>query len=261
MRRDSIANTVIVAMLLCIACSVLVSGAAVVLRRKQEQNQVQERRRNILKAAGLYDAETPLDDLFVRVQPRVFDLESGELVDDAEIDIDSYDPQAAAKDPERSFPVPAEDDIAGIRRQPKYTIVYEVFATAEKKQLEKVVLPIEGKGLWSTLYGYLAVDAEDGSTIRGITFDQHGETPGLGGEVDNPTWQASWDGKQAFDESGEPEIEVLKGQVPPDSPDADHQVDGLAGATITARGVGNLVRFWLGSDGFGPYLQLLGKPA
>ena len=115
-----------------------------------------------------------------------------------------------------------------------------------------VILPIEGKGLWSTLYGYLAV-GRDGNTIRGITFYQHGETPGLGGEVDNPKWKALWPGRKAYDAEGHAAIGVIKGQAP-GAAEAPHKVDGLSGATITSNGVTKLVRFWLGDGGFGKFL-------
>jgi Na+-transporting NADH:ubiquinone oxidoreductase subunit C len=116
-----------------------------------------------------------------------------------------------------------------------------------------VVIPVEGKGLWSTLYGFLALD-KDVNTIKGLTFYQHAETPGLGGEVDNPKWKALWPGRKAFGDDGQPKIAVIKGQAGPVAEDP-YQVDGLSGATITARGVSHLVQFWLGTNGFGPYLK------
>ena len=100
---------------------------------------------------------------------------------------------------------------------------------------------------------YLALEP-DARTIRGITFYEHGETPGLGGEVDNPRWKALWPGRLAFDDRGNPKISVKKGLAGPVDEDP-YQVDGLSGATITSRGVTNLVRFWLGDDGFGPCLD------
>ena len=115
-----------------------------------------------------------------------------------------------------------------------------------------LVLPIEGYGLWSTLYGFLALDA-DTKTIRGLTYYQHLETPGLGGEVDNPSWKALWPGRVAFDDTGSPVISVIKGRA--GSPQEDpYRVDGLSGATITSRGVTHMLRFWLGEAGFAPYL-------
>jgi Na+-transporting NADH:ubiquinone oxidoreductase subunit C len=111
---------------------------------------------------------------------------------------------------------------------------------------------------FTTLYGFLALDS-DLKTIRGITFYEHGETPGLGGEVDNPRWKAQWKGKMAYDDNMKILIEVLKGQVDPTSPQAGHQIDGLGGSTITTRGVHNLVRFWLGENGYKPFLSNIGK--
>ena len=82
---------------------------------------------------------------------------------------------------------------------------------SEAGDLEMVMVPIEGNGLWSTLYGFLALDA-DTRTVVGITFYEHKETPGLGGEVDNPRWKALWPGRKAFlDEGYAPKIEVIKG--------------------------------------------------
>jgi Na+-transporting NADH:ubiquinone oxidoreductase subunit C len=122
----------------------------------------------------------------------------------------------------------------------------------EGDELKAIILPIEGKGLWSTLYGYLAL-APDANTVVGITFYDHGETPGLGGEVDNPRWQALWPNRKAYDARGNAALRVKKGRAGPPEEDP-HQVDGLSGATITSRGVTALIQFWLGDDGFGPYL-------
>jgi Na+-transporting NADH:ubiquinone oxidoreductase subunit C len=122
--------------------------------------------------------------------------------------------------------------------------------------VSRVVLPVHGYGLWSTMYGFLALEA-DLDTVSGLRFFEHAETPGLGGEVDNPRWQAQWSGKRLFDEAGEFALQVLKGRVPEGAPDAQHKVDGLSGATITTRGVDNLVRFWVGEQAYGPFLARL----
>jgi Na+-transporting NADH:ubiquinone oxidoreductase subunit C len=105
------------------------------------------------------------------------------------------------------------------------------------------------------MYGFLALD-KDLATIRGLSFYKHGETPGLGGEVDNPVWKAKWPGRLAFGEAGTPDIHVIKGAAGPVESDP-HRVDGLSGATITSNGVTHLLRFWLGENGFGPYLSKL----
>jgi Na+-transporting NADH:ubiquinone oxidoreductase subunit C len=131
-------------------------------------------------------------------------------------------------------------------------LVYEI---SRDGRWEQVVLPVSGPGLWSTLYGYLALDV-DGTTVRGLAFYEHGETPGLGGEVDNPKWRALWSGRRVFGDHGEVLIEVIKGRAgsPEDDP---HRVDGLSGATMTSRGVSDLVRHWVGEHGYGIYLGRL----
>ena len=91
--------------------------------------------------------------------------------------------------------------------------------------------------------------------MRGLTFYEHGETPGLGGEVDNPLWKAQWNGKVAFDDAGKRILQVMKGKVDLSLPSAAHQIDGLSGSTLTTRGVDNTIRFWLGPDGYGPWLE------
>lgn len=138
-----------------------------------------------------------------------------------------------------------------IKRLPKHAIVYHVLDG--QGQVEMIVLPIEGYGLWGTLYGFLALDA-DTKTVRGLTYYQHKETPGLGREVDNPRWKGLWPGRIAFDENGEVAIQVIKGQAGPPTADP-HHVDGLGGATITSRGVTNMLRFWLGENGFAAHLK------
>jgi Na+-transporting NADH:ubiquinone oxidoreductase subunit C len=246
MQRDSIANTFTVAVCLCIVCSVVVSTAAVMLRPAQERNKLLERKRNILQAAGLYTPDQPLEELFKQVETRIVDLETGEFVDPSTINPETFNQRAAARNLTTSRIIPASEDLAGIGRREKYSLVYLI---RDNGRLSQIVLPVHGKGLWSTLYGFLALDA-DLDTIEGLTFYEHGETPGLGGEVDNPRWKQQWVGKRAFDDDGQVRIQVVRGQVDEDQPESIHQIDGLAGATITARGVSNLVQFWLGEGRF-----------
>ncbi len=130
-----------------------------------------------------------------------------------------------------------------------------VYQVLDGEELDMIVLPVEGKGLWSTLYGFLALDS-DMTTVRGIAFYQHGETPGLGGEIENPRWTGLWVGRKAFDSSWSPALKVIKGKA--GSPEeAPHEVDGISGATLTGNGVSSLVEHWLGPDGYGPYLEKL----
>lgn len=239
------------AVAICLVCALFVAGSAVSLKPRQEANIRLDRQKKVLAVAGVLEqGQRPsaseiaeIYDEFIRA--KVIDLETGQ--EDAAVEAASFDQQAAKGDPDRSSPAPAND--AGIQRLPDNAVVFDV---VEDDELKAIILPIEGKGLWSTLYGYLAL-APDANTVVGITFYDHGETPGLGGEVDNPRWQALWPGRKAYDARGSAALRVKKGRA--GSPEEDpHQVDGLSGATITSRGVTALIQFWLGEDGFGPYL-------
>ena len=235
----------------CLVCAVVVSSAAVSLADRQERNAILDKQKNVLLAAGLAadDEDLSADEVaarFAPMTPVMVDLASGAVVDD--VDPAGFDQRAAAGDPTRSRVAP--DNLARVLRLPTAALVYEVRDASD--DLEMVVLPVEGLGLWGTLYGFVALDG-DLRTIRGLTFYEHKETPGLGGEVDNPRWKALWTGRLAFDQTWTPVITVVKGPAGPVADDP-HAVDGLSGATMTSRGVTNLLRFWLGPEGFGPYL-------
>lgn len=253
MPNDSMRKTVFVAVALCLVCSVIVASAAVILKPIQQTNQELDRKRNILEVARLIDPGTgaaEIERLFSeRVEVRAVDLETGDYTD--AVDPMTYNDRDAARDLTLSRPISRGDDIAGIGRQARYKPVYLISAD---DQLQTIILPVHGQGLWSTMYAFLAL-APDGNTVKGLKFYEHGETPGLGGEVDNPRWLAQWPGREIYGEQGEVRIEVVKGGVDPQAPDAEHKVDGLAGATLTARGVSQLLRFWLGENGYGPYLE------
>ncbi|PLW69497.1 Na(+)-translocating NADH-quinone reductase subunit C [Pseudohalioglobus lutimaris] len=249
--NDGIKKTLFVAFALCIVCSVIVSTAAVVLKPAQEANQALDRKRNILAAAGMLDDSMSVEEQFAQMTTRVVDLRTGKFTD--EVDPSSYNERKAAKDASLSEALSSEEDIAKIFRREHFAVVY--LAEDAQGGVEKIILPIRGYGLWGTLFGYIALEG-DASTVAGIGFYEHKETPGLGGEVDNPRWKALWSGKQVY-EDGELELEVVKGTVDPSATGAQYQVDGLAGATLTTRGVSNLVQYWLGEGGFEPFLNNL----
>ena len=254
-QKESTVRTLTVALLVCLVCSVFVAGAAVALRPTQLENRQLDKQRSILAIAGLGEAGMSGAEVKAlykeRIVAKLVNLETGKFSD--EFDPNNFDPLVAAKDPQLSDALPPEQDIASIKRREKYSVVYIVETDGE---LDTLVLPVRGYGLWSTLYGFLALQ-EDLNTVAGLGFYQHGETPGLGGEVDNPKWRSLWEGKKLFNEDGELAIEVVKGGVDPQSPKADHQVDALAGATLTSNGVNNLLHFWLGENGFGPFIANL----
>lgn len=261
MKRDSIANTFVVAGGLCIVCSLLVSGAAVMLRPAQQRNAELDKKRNILVAAGLIESKASskeVEDIFKdRIQDIIVDLETGEDVTDEYDSPADFDQLKASKDSNQNTTLTGEEDIAGIKRRENHSHVYIVLG--ESSQPEGYVFPVRGYGLWSTLYGFLAVKT-DMETILGLTFYQHGETPGLGGEVDNPKWKAQWVGKKIYGEPGEDgtrpvDIQVVKGFAA--EPNLEYKIDGLSGATITSSGVTSLLQYWLGPEGFRPFITKL----
>ncbi|MFV1974242.1 MAG: Na(+)-translocating NADH-quinone reductase subunit C [Candidatus Scalindua sp.] len=253
MARESVSKTFIVAIVLAAVCSLLVAGAAIGLRPRQEANKALDRKINILIVADLYDGKASVEEAFKQIETRIVDLATGKYVARDQLDPETFDQRASARDPELSVKIPREKDHAGIGRREKYSLVYLV---KKDGKLDQVILPIDGKGLWSTLYGFLALSG-DLNTVRGITFYEHAETPGLGGEVDNPRWQIKWAGKKIYGEKGSVQLHLVKGVADKSSPEADYQVDGLSGATLTADGVTDLVKYWLGNDGFKKLLERL----
>ncbi len=248
-KKESVSRTLMVAFFVSLACSSLVASAAVVLKPRQRANEVLEVRRNIIDVAGLMAPGADLDELFAHVEPRVIDFESGRFVDD--VDPASFDPRREARDPSLGVSIPPELDLARIGRRAKRGLVYLV---REDGKLTRIVLPVSGYGLWSTLYGLLALQP-DGNTVADIVFYAHGETAGIGDFVSKPGWRSLWPGKRAYDEQGELRLGIVKGRVAADDPLRDYHVDGVSGATLTGNGVTNLLRYWLGEDGYGPFLR------
>lgn len=251
--KDTKANALWVAFVLCLVCSMLVTAAAIALRPVQQAAKLDDKRKNILRVVDMYEPGASIDEAFKQITPKVVDLDSGEIAE--QMNPATYDQYSAAKDPAQGGQLILGDaDIAKIKYRPKYATVY--FLYNDDGTPRTVILPISGYGLWSTLYGFLAVEA-DGNTVVGINFYQHAETPGLGGEVDNPAWKQLWVGKKIYNEQGEAALHLVKGGVNAEGPQASHQVDALAGATLTSNGVSNLVQYWLSDAGFKPFLQKL----
>ena len=242
---DGIVKTVIVATALCFVCSMVVSFAAVNLKSIQEVNKAIDKQKNILQVAGVYHEGIDVNKTFSSFQPLVVDLNSGKFTDKFDPSI-FYD-KKAAQDPLLS--VSLENDPASIGRRTNYATIY--LLKKDDGSLDKVILPIHGYGLWSTLYGFIALE-DNLNDIFGLQFYQHAETPGLGAEVDNPKWKAQWKGKKLNNENGELMIQVAKTQKY-----KEHHIDALAGATLTSNGVDNLVKFWMGKDGFKKFLNNL----
>ncbi|HCH4280541.1 TPA: Na(+)-translocating NADH-quinone reductase subunit C [Vibrio parahaemolyticus] len=248
--NDSIKKTLGVVIGLSLVCSIIVSTAAVGLRDKQKANAVLDKQSKIVEVAGIEANGKKVPELYAEyIEPRLVDFATGELVEEAAdgSKAANYDQRKAAKDNATSIKLTAEQDKAKIIRRANTGIVYLV---KNGDDVSKVIIPVHGNGLWSMMYAFVAVET-DGNTVSGITYYEQGETPGLGGEVENPSWRAQWVGKKLFDENHKPAIKVVKGGAPAGS---EHGVDGLSGATLTGNGVQGTFDFWLGDMGFGPFL-------
>ena len=259
--KESTSKTLTVAFMLCMVCSIVVSSSVILLKPIQEKNKALNLKSNILAAAGLLvegATAEQIETAFSTIKPFIVDLDTGKYVDPGLVGEKNpldYDQRKAGKDPALSDAIPKNMDIASIKRRVKYSKVYLV---EENNKTKTIILPVSGYGLWSTLHGFLALES-DANTVVGIGFYEHGETPGLGGEVDNPRWKAIWPGKKVFNLENDtsPVLQLIKGSVDKAHADAAYQVDGLSGATITSRGVTQLVQYWTGKQGFQSYLNRL----
>lgn len=252
MSNDSIFKTFLVAFLLCVVCSVLVCLAAIVRIDKEAYNKQLEIRKTVLAAGGFQqqiDEGGNIDELFTtNMELKLVDLASGTYT--TAVDSATYDQKEAVSDPALSEAIPADLDVAGIGTRAKYAAIYVA-------QNGDVILPIRGAGMWGPMLGYVAV-ANDGNTVKGLTFYQHAETPGLGAEIDNPRWKAQWPGKKLMNNSGALAIKVVKnGKYDPKAADAANTIDGLAGATVTGDKVQATVRYWFGEHGYAKFLANL----
>jgi len=238
-------NKLIIPLIACIACAIIVSVTAVSVRPEQNLNIENEKKVKILAAAGIQTDK--VDEEFLRIKTVFVDFETGKLVT-----IDpAYDHIKAASNPDQSTVIPKADDIAVLKRRENVGTIY--VWVDEKNAIEKLVLPIRGYGLWGTLYGYLSLDS-DLNTVRGIEYYDHKETPGLGGEVDNPNWKSDWYGKRIYNENGSVALYVTKG-----ASSTDYEIDGISGATLTTNGVSNMIKYWLGDNGYGPIIKNLNE--
>lgn len=242
-------QTIVVSGILCLVCSLLVSVIVVNLRPQQAINKDLDMKKNILMSAGLYKKGADINEAFSKIETVIIDFETGKETD--AVDAKTYDQIKASSDPAMNVKIPSELDLGGLSTRAKYAKIY--LSKDESGTVKELILPVKGKGLWSTMYGFIALEA-DTKTIKGFAYYSHGETPGLGGEVDNPKWKQQWIGKKLYDEDWKVAFAVAKGAVDKSSSSAEYKVDGLSGATITATGVTNSMQYWFGEHGFGKYL-------
>ncbi len=256
MNNDSTLKALLVVGLTALFCSVVVTTTAVTLQPIQRAYQDLERNRVLVGIAGLADSAAALSDrevvsLFQELDARVVNLDTGAY--DDSVSADNLDGAASATDPDASVAIPPDQDIATIGRRARRVAIYVV---PRADGIERMILPVYGQGMWSTLYGFIALDA-DLNTIVGITFYEQAETAGIGDQILRADWQAEWTGKKLYDAEGTLRFRVSNQAVDPQSPEADYHVDAISGATVTTDAVSNLVAYWLGEHGFQPFIDSL----
>ncbi|MBY6082767.1 MULTISPECIES: Na(+)-translocating NADH-quinone reductase subunit C [Ruegeria] len=257
MNRDAL-RSLLVLVGVALVCSILVSVSTITLRPIQERNEAVQRYRNVVSLTGLVapgaDDDTILE-VVAQLDARVVDLDTGEFASDLEPgDIDA---RSAVNDPDRSTAIPAEADTARLGRRPNHEVVYLVW---QDQTLSRIIFPISGQGMWSTIYGFIALE-DDLNTIAAVSFYEQAETAGLGDQIEDPDWQDQWQGRKMYGPNGEVRFRVAGGVVSPSSAAAAYEVDGLTGATITGTGVTNLADYWFGPHGYGPFLKQIGVGA
>jgi Na+-transporting NADH:ubiquinone oxidoreductase subunit C len=253
-KRESTRYTILFATVVCVVCALLVSVAAVSLQPRQAAAARLHMEKNVLLAAGLLEPGTEVTAQEVnrifdeRIRVRLVELATGELVPEDKMDARGYDQRKARGDPATSRVAPPNN--AGIGRLPNLGVVYFIM---KGDAVDQIVIAVEGLGMWGTIYGFLSLD-RDTTTVRGLTYYDQKETPGLGGEIANPKWQALWRGRKGFDEQWNARITVIKGQA--GAPEVDPlRVDGLSGATVTSNAITRLMQFWLSDNGYGKFLK------
>ena len=233
-----------------VVCALLVSVSAVKLRPHYVAN---------LEAHRLAQLESILSALSgtvhevaaENIESRLVELASGRYSD--KLDAATFDARKAATDPDGSTPIPADRDIAGIQRREKHATVFLVRDASG--EVELIILPVRGSGYQSSLYGFLAL-AGDTSTVVALKFYEQGDTPGMGARIQDRHGKRCGRASRSTTIAGAAQDWRCQGQAGTRAPmDAEHMVDGISGATRTSQGVHDLLRFWLGDFGFGPFLE------
>lgn len=244
--KETFSGTLIFVFIICLVCAALVSVAAIKLKPLQTQNRLLDQHTKILEAAGL-SAEAKKNGVHATfkqyVMPRFVNLASGAFTTG---NANIYNERADARDASKSTKV--ADHNVGLRTRANKALIYLI--KNKQNKVVSAILPIVGMGLWDIMYGYVGLQADLNTVISVVYYDQH-ETPGLGAEVENPKWKAKWKGKKMFDDQHKIAIEIVKGGAKKGD---IHGVDALSGASLTSRGVNRTIHFWLGNEGYGPFI-------
>lgn len=245
--KETFGRTVGFVFAVCIICAALVSVSAVSLKPRQVANKLLDQQTKVLEAAGMLEPGMKSKEIVATfqkfVEAKMIDLDSGKFIDGNPA---MFDERRNSRDVTKSEK--PENDIAGINRRSHDAVIYLV--RNESGNVQSVVLPIVGSGLWDLMFGYVGLES-DLNTVKSVVYSDHKETPGLGAEVMNPNWKALWPGKKIYNEAGEVKARLVKGGAKPND---IHGVDGLSGATLTSDGVTNTLQFWFGEEGYKPFI-------
>ncbi len=206
-------KTICFAFALCLVCSLLLTAASTGLKPLQVKNIQMDRKKNILLAIGLIDSRriyqaSEIDRLYKKNIFKYDTDQTGTIID----------PSAA--------PEMAQDNLLPI-----------YLAIDNNNKIISYIIPIETRGLWGKINGYLALQS-DGSTIKGFTVYKHFETPGLGGEIEKKWFQKNFVGKKIVDQNNHfMSISIAKGRAADQVPEEKlpNYVDGISGATLTGQ--------------------------
>ena len=223
------------AIIITLVCSLLLAAAATLLKPRQIENVKLDIKKNILKSAGITDpdAELTREDIQTLYSKNIDES----VIDDKGVQVEGKTPSDI--DPKANSGLMA------------------LYKWKDREGVKAYIIPISGKGLWSTLYGYLAIEP-DGETVKGLSFYQHGETPGLGAEVEKKWFTDNFIGKKIVNPQGELiSVTIVRGKVKDKVPESEfyHNVDGISGATITGRGINKFLKENLKM--YDPYLKIV----
>lgn len=252
MATENIGRTLLVATAVALGCSAMVSLAIHYLRPIQDAYAQLERNRTVLAAAGELPVELSDRQVvtgYLELDIRLVDMTRGIFVDAAPVGkVHTYDHWAL----EEGSPLLLAPEGEPAPHQPTLTPRYvPVYLVWKGQTLHRLVLPVHGKGMWSTIYAYLALQG-DLSTIAALHVYRHGETPGIGDRIEDPRWLSTWAGKRVYDDAGRSRFSLTK-----NASDSPYSVDLITGASVTSEALGNIVRFWMGPQAYGPLLQAL----
>ncbi|TVQ94110.1 MAG: NADH:ubiquinone reductase (Na(+)-transporting) subunit C [Deltaproteobacteria bacterium] len=237
----------------CVVCSVGVASAAMGLRDMQQANELNAFRKKVLEAVDLPAA----DDSGRR--PRLNNEEVADLFKERTrlilVDLEGEEVMAGASDEDKLQRVDqARRAVRNTGKPPEVSPVY--LRVSEEEAVEGYAIELQGRGLWGPISGFLALEP-NAETVMNVSFDPQKETPGLGAEIAQPPFMRQWRGKSIRDERGLTEVRVVKGSAALACPGrVEHCVDGVSGATITSRGVDDMVRDAV-KENYAAYLKQL----